>query len=70
MMTLMSGTETPTAPSNPFECVIPILRVRSLSASLDYYLDVLGFEIDWHEPEVTLRFGSEPRTDQPFAQWG
>jgi catechol 2,3-dioxygenase-like lactoylglutathione lyase family enzyme len=119
-----------------FETVIPILRVRALSASLDYYLDVLGFEIDWHEPGVmasvsrdgraimlcegdqgcpgtwvwigvrdaavlfaeyeakgahvrrgltnfrwayemhvedpdghVLRFGSEPRTEEPFATW-
>jgi hypothetical protein len=38
----MSGTELPMAPANLFESVIPILRVRSLSASLGYYLDVLG----------------------------
>jgi catechol 2,3-dioxygenase-like lactoylglutathione lyase family enzyme len=133
----MSGTEPPVAHANLFESVIPILRVRSLSASLDYYLDVLGFAIDWHEPDVmasvsrdgraimlcegdqgnsgtwvwigvddavalfteyqargaairrgptnyrwayeihvedpdghVLRFGSEPRTDEPFAKWG
>lgn len=120
-----------------FECVIPILRVRSLAASIDYYRDVLGFGVDWHEPGVmasvsrngraimlceggqgnpgtwvwigvsdasilfaeytakgaiirraptnfrwayemnvedadghALRLGSEPREDQPFADWG
>jgi hypothetical protein len=29
------------------ECIIPILRVRSLSASIDYYVNVLGFQVDW-----------------------
>lgn len=118
------------------ECVVPILRVRSLEQSLDYYVDVLGFGVDWHEPGVmagvardraafmlceedqgspgtwlwigvedaarlfdeysakgalirlpptnyswayemhvedpdhhVLRFGSEPRQDQPFSAW-
>ncbi len=35
-----------------FEGACPILRVRSLAASLDYYTRVLGFEIDWHGPGV------------------
>jgi predicted enzyme related to lactoylglutathione lyase len=30
-----------------FEGVTPILRVGNLSASLEYYLGVLGFKIDW-----------------------
>jgi uncharacterized glyoxalase superfamily protein PhnB len=42
----MSGTETP-RPLVHFEGVIPILRVGNLQASLDYYVRVLGFEIDW-----------------------
>lgn len=29
------------------ECIIPILRVGSLSASIRHYLDVLGFVVDW-----------------------
>jgi uncharacterized glyoxalase superfamily protein PhnB len=29
------------------ECVIPILRVLNLEASIDYYLKVLGFVQDW-----------------------
>ena len=33
--------------STRFECVIPILSVRSLSTSLDYYVEVLGFRKDW-----------------------
>lgn len=35
-----------------FEGVTPILRVRSLQASLDYYVSVLGFKIDWHSPGI------------------
>jgi catechol 2,3-dioxygenase-like lactoylglutathione lyase family enzyme len=30
----------------------PILRVANLSASLDYYVKVLGFTIDWEYPRV------------------
>ena len=33
-----------------FECVIPILRVRSLAASIEHYVSVLGFTVDWQEP--------------------
>ena len=33
--------------SNGVECIIPILRVNSLAASLRYYVDVLGFQADW-----------------------
>jgi predicted enzyme related to lactoylglutathione lyase len=29
------------------ECVTPILRVSDLSTSLRFYVDVLGFSIDW-----------------------
>jgi uncharacterized glyoxalase superfamily protein PhnB len=29
------------------ECVIPILSVRNLQASINYYLQVLGFAKDW-----------------------
>ena len=29
------------------ECIIPILRVASLPASLGYYVRVLGFRVDW-----------------------
>lgn len=30
-----------------FENLSPILRVASLAASLEYYVNVLGFRIDW-----------------------
>jgi hypothetical protein len=33
-----------------FEGVSPILTVKSLSTSLDYYIQKLGFKIDWQAP--------------------
>jgi len=30
-----------------FEGVTPILRVRDMAASLDHYVRVLGFKVDW-----------------------
>jgi catechol 2,3-dioxygenase-like lactoylglutathione lyase family enzyme len=33
-----------------FEGVTPILRVKSVSASIDYYVAKLGFKIDWQAP--------------------
>ena len=33
-----------------FEGVTPILRVRSVEASLDYYVRMLGFGVDWKTP--------------------
>ena len=33
------------------ECVIPILRVRNLADSLEHYVRVLGFKIDWEETD-------------------
>ena len=47
----MSGTRNPKAP-DPFETVIPILRVRDLDASLEFYVSVLGFGVDWKEPGI------------------
>jgi catechol 2,3-dioxygenase-like lactoylglutathione lyase family enzyme len=36
------------------ECIIPILSVRSLPASIRYYVDVLGFKVDWggNDPSI------------------
>ena len=34
------------------ECVIPILRVARLDASVAYYVERLGFRVDWQEPGV------------------
>ena len=33
-----------------FEGVVPILRVKDLAASLDYYLNKLGFRKNWEWP--------------------
>ena len=35
-----------------FEGITPILRVQSLAASLDYYVKVLGFKVDWQSPGI------------------
>lgn len=48
----MTGTEAPQAAATVFEGVTPILRVHSLAASLDYYISVLGFKLDWGEPGI------------------
>jgi len=48
----MGTTPTPKAPGVRFEGSVPILRVRELEASLDHYVRVLGFKVDWHEPGV------------------
>jgi catechol 2,3-dioxygenase-like lactoylglutathione lyase family enzyme len=33
-----------------FEGVTPVLRVANLAASVNYYLGVLGFKLDWDNP--------------------
>jgi uncharacterized glyoxalase superfamily protein PhnB len=38
------------ATNQGFEGVSPILTVKSLSTSLDYYIQKLGFKIDWQAP--------------------
>jgi uncharacterized glyoxalase superfamily protein PhnB len=35
-----------------FEGVTPILRVRNLSASIEHYVKVLGFHLDWEGPGI------------------
>src|SRR5258705_12936936 len=35
-----------------FEGVTPILRVGSLAASIEYYVKVLGFKVDWQDPGI------------------
>jgi catechol 2,3-dioxygenase-like lactoylglutathione lyase family enzyme len=49
----MSSTETPkepaTAAATEFENVTPILRVGNIAASIDYYVSVLGFKLDWQQ---------------------
>jgi catechol 2,3-dioxygenase-like lactoylglutathione lyase family enzyme len=48
----MSGTEVSKAGATMFGGVNPIFRVRSLPASIDYYVRVLGFKVDWHQPGI------------------
>ncbi len=33
-----------------FERVTPILRVENIEASIDYYVRILGFKVDWQYP--------------------
>jgi catechol 2,3-dioxygenase-like lactoylglutathione lyase family enzyme len=40
------SSHKPAAPIG-VECIIPILRVNNLTASIRYYVDVLGFKVDW-----------------------
>src|SRR5262245_63740168 len=44
----MSGPSVPTTIA--FEGVTPILSVRDLRASIDYYVRILGFALDWESP--------------------
>jgi catechol 2,3-dioxygenase-like lactoylglutathione lyase family enzyme len=48
----MTGTEAQKETATAFGGVTPILSVQSLPASLDYYVKVLGFKVDWHEPGI------------------
>ncbi len=43
----MSVIEPLKAATTVFEGVTPIFPVRSLSASIDHYVGVLGFKVDW-----------------------
>ncbi len=33
------------------ECIIPILNVKSVPDSVHYYVNVLGFKLDWDAPD-------------------
>ena len=43
----MSESKSAKAATAGVECIIPILRVNSLAASIRYYTNVLGFKVDW-----------------------
>jgi len=45
----MTGTQKFEAPRTVFEGAQPILRVGDLQTSVDYYVNVLGFKVDFHE---------------------
>ena len=51
------------SPVGCIETIIPILNVRNLESSLRYYVDVLGFTIDWTWGEPA-EFGSASRDRQ------
>jgi catechol 2,3-dioxygenase-like lactoylglutathione lyase family enzyme len=47
----MSAAEQLTSKNTTyFENVSPILRVANLEASIAYYVNVLGFKVNWHAP--------------------
>jgi catechol 2,3-dioxygenase-like lactoylglutathione lyase family enzyme len=43
----MSTIKSANASTIGVECIIPILSVKSLPASLRFYVDLLGFKVDW-----------------------
>ena len=43
----MSSTATVKDTGAKVECIIPILNVTNFSASIDYYVNVLGFRVEW-----------------------
>lgn len=44
----MSATPKPTPGTINFHAAVPILRVRRHAVSLDFYVRVLGFRVDWN----------------------
>lgn len=42
-----------------FEGVTPILPVRDLEASVAYYVNVLGFKVDWQDPGIIASVGRD-----------
>ena len=43
----MSSTTTAKGTDAKVECIIPILNVKNLAASMEYYVNVLGFKMEW-----------------------
>jgi predicted lactoylglutathione lyase len=43
----MSNTKAASAAKIGVECIIPILRVNNLATSIRFYVDVLGFKVNW-----------------------
>ena len=46
----MSDRTSEEAANVQVECIVPILRVGSLPASLRYYREILGFRLEWGDP--------------------
>jgi uncharacterized glyoxalase superfamily protein PhnB len=47
-------------PVTNFHHASPILRVKDLAASLEHYVKVLGFKMDWHEPGIIASVSRGP----------
>jgi catechol 2,3-dioxygenase-like lactoylglutathione lyase family enzyme len=47
----MSSNKSRVGAAIGVECIVPILRVNSVAASIRYYVDVLGFKVDWSSDE-------------------
>ena len=47
----MSATSTPASPAIELGGVTPIVRVADLAASIEYYVNRLGFKVLWGYPE-------------------
>ena len=58
----MSPTETIKSVPVAFHGVTPVLRVNDLEASLNYYVGVLGFKMDWRDDDGNS-FASVSRGD-------
>lgn len=52
--------------STGFECVIPILRVSNLHATVEYYRSVLGFEKDWGDDTDSPGMAQVSRDRRPL----
>ena len=46
----MSAAEQVSPTTTYFENVSPILRVADVEASIKYYVEVLGFKVNWQVP--------------------
>jgi hypothetical protein len=50
--TKLAGAEPPGTPAAPFGGATPIFRVQHLVASVEYYVNILGFTLDWQDPGI------------------
>ena len=47
---MSAAEQVPRKTTTYFENVSPILRVADVEASIKYYVEVLGFKVNWHVP--------------------
>ncbi len=50
-----------TATTNAVECIVPILSVKDISVSIDYYVKVLGFKQEWSYGAASPTFAGVSR---------